>query len=79
MKATIESTDEIATFVINGVDVPARVWKGTTEQGVPFLLFGTRVAVDEGKNAEEFDRELRRVATPAMERKLVSFDYRMVI
>jgi len=54
MKITIESTSEIGTC--NGV--PARIWKGATDAGVPVLAFITRLAVAEAADATEFERDL---------------------
>lgn len=56
MKATIESTDQIAD--VNGL--PARVWNGRTENGVEFLAFITRLAVPEGQDCTQFEGELRK-------------------
>lgn len=55
MKATIESTNQLAE--VNGLDV--RVWNGRTENGVEFLAFITGVAVPEGHDCTQFERELR--------------------
>lgn len=54
MKITLESTSQIVQF--NGIE--ARVWVGKTEAGVPLTAFITRVAVEQGQDASEFDREL---------------------
>lgn len=60
MKLQIESTDRIV--LINGV--PARVWEGTTEGGVPCLCFVTRVAVRNDRDSSEFERELLEQGPP---------------
>lgn len=71
MKITIESTSKIVTMVVNGHDVPARVWQGETESGIPVQCFITRVSPEISKShpkidelTAEFDRELNRVADP---------------
>jgi hypothetical protein len=51
MKAAIESTDVITT--VDGQ--PARVWKGTTEQGTPFLAFIARCTVEDPHDVTEFE------------------------
>jgi hypothetical protein len=35
MKIHIESTSKVVTFEIDGKPVPARIWEGKTEHGVP--------------------------------------------
>ena len=45
MKVTLESTSKITTLVVNGEDVPARIWEGKTESGIPCHAFITRIAV----------------------------------
>lgn len=69
MKVTLQSTEKVVTLKVGGVDVPARIWEGTTERGVECHAFITRIAVREGDNAAEFERDLREHAkpTPAVE------------
>lgn len=72
MKITIESTDKIVTLVLKGDnEVPARVWQGATESGVPVQCFITRIAPEIpesdpniGRLTRQFDVELSRQATP---------------
>lgn len=73
MKITLESTDKIVT--LNGV--PARIWQGTTESGVPCHAYITRVGVDRTEDTSEFERELRETATPRAE--LATIPLRMVL
>lgn len=61
MKLTIESTSQLLT--IDGV--PARVWEGQTENGIPVTAFITRVAVAVGCDATEFERELAEARAPS--------------
>ena len=66
MKLTLENTDKLVTLVVNGHDIPARIWQGTTEGGIEVHCFITRVAVAEGQADSvylEFANELREVAT----------------
>ncbi len=60
MKLTIESTTKIVTLVVDGHEIPARVWQGETESGIPIHCFVTRVAVanDKGYDHSQFEREL---------------------
>ena len=71
MKAKIESTTKIVTLVIGGHDVPARVWQGETESGIPVQCFITRIAPEIPKSdpdidelTAEFERDLKRQADP---------------
>ena len=66
MKITIESTSKIVTF--DGL--PARVWEGHTESGIPIHCFVTRVAVKDGQPAEtygQFEKELKEQRKPSPE------------
>jgi len=67
MKALIESTTKLVEVVINGQRVPARIWEGTTEKGVPFHAFITRVAVKFGQDQSDFEKELIEQKTPSPE------------
>jgi len=69
MKVTLESTTKIVQVVIDGQMVPARIWEGTTAAGVPCHAYITRIAVAQGLDAGEFDRELEehRPASPALD------------
>jgi hypothetical protein len=71
MKITIESTPKIITLVIDGNEVPARVWQGATELGIPVQCFITRIAPEipqSDPNIERltatFERELVRQVKP---------------
>lgn len=65
MKATIESTEQIVEIVHgypNEIHSQARVWIGTTENGVPVQLLIFRVAVHKDQPPEvftQFERELQ--------------------
>jgi hypothetical protein len=61
MRIQIEST----TKIVQLNNVPARIWEGHTESGIPVHCFVTRVAVAEGLPTEEFDRELQKHAPPS--------------
>jgi hypothetical protein len=60
MKVQMESTDLIGE--VNGV--PARIWEGVTESGVPFMAFVTRVMVHKDHSQTEFDSEVRASPPP---------------
>jgi hypothetical protein len=71
MKIRIESTSKIVTLVVGGKDVPARVWQGETDGGIPVQCFITRIAPEIPKSdpniddlTAEFERDLKRQADP---------------
>lgn len=71
MKITIESTPKIVELVVNGATIPARVWQGETDSGIPVQAFITRIAPEIAKSdpsidilTVEFERELQRQAEP---------------
>lgn len=80
MKITVESTEKLLTLVIDGVDVPARVWQGHTESGTPVFCFITRISPEipptDPRNAE-FQRELKELAAPRPAIK--AFDARFIL
>ena len=68
MRVAIESTTKIVQ--VDGV--PARIWEGTTNTGIPVLFYVTRVMPklkkDDPENAgafEAFERELIECAVPS--------------
>ena len=67
MKLTIEATERITS--IDGVKV--RAWKGTTERGVPVVVFVHRIAVDNSRDSGELDRELVETMPPGREVPLI--------
>jgi hypothetical protein len=74
MKITIESTTKIVE--LNGV--PARVWEGHTESGIPVHCFITRIAVNNQENTEEFDKQLKEHQAPR-NADIESYPLRMLI
>lgn len=63
MKIRIESTSKIVD--LNGV--PARVWEGKTESGIPVQCFVTRIAVAIEDDQAEFERDLEEQRAPSPE------------
>ena len=74
MKLTIEPTSSIEN--IEGV--PCRRWEGATDAGTPVHVWVRMVSpqTHDADRLKAFEVELQ--SLPAMERRLVSFDYRMV-
>ena len=71
MKITVESTSKIVTLVVGGQEVPARVWQGETDRGIPVQCFITRIAPEISKTdpridelTVDFEAELKRQADP---------------
>ena len=54
MRITVDSTTKIVE--LNGV--PARIWEGNTDSGIPVHCYVTRIAVLDTDDREEFEREL---------------------
>lgn len=61
MTLTITATETVTT--LNGV--PARLWEGVTEDGIPCKVFVHRVAVSDLHDSAAFDRRLKAELPPA--------------
>ena len=84
MKLTIEPTQrQIEVEVTKGATgVPARVWEGVDEEGVPVILLVTRLAVRNDQPArvhDRFARELRKVPSAPSADAVQAFPLRMVL
>jgi hypothetical protein len=77
MKVTLESTDRVVQFLIDGVPVPARLWQGATDKGIPCHAYITRIAVNDKLDSAEFDRDLTEHAAPRAE--LLAIPLRMIL
>jgi hypothetical protein len=77
MRITVESTDKIVSLDIqqgtSGISMPARIWEGFTDSGIPVHCFVTRIAPtveDKPENKgtfSEFERELKEQRKPSVE------------
>jgi hypothetical protein len=69
MKLELESTTKIVRIVVGNAEVPARIWEGRTDTGIPVYAYITLVAVAEGQDMAQFDLELQlcRAPSPAIE------------
>ena len=74
MKAQIESTIRIVD--VNGTEM--RLWQGTTEAGVDCYFLIARVAVAEGQDQTQFERELLEQAAPRPQ-AVQCFPLRMIL
>lgn len=63
MKVTLHNTSKIVE--LNGV--PARIWEGETESGIPVHAFITRICVATDQNNEQFEKELTETRPPSAE------------
>ena len=63
MKVTLQSTTKIVE--LNGV--PARVWEGKTDSGIPVHAFITRIACPLDADQSAFEAELVECAPPSPE------------
>lgn len=63
MRITIESTTK--TVTLNGV--PARIWEGKTDSGIPCHVYVTRISVDRDADSSEFERELQEHRSPSVD------------
>lgn len=61
MKVTIESTSKIVS--VDGV--PARLWEGSTDSGIPVHCYVTRIAVEKTEDMTQFLRELEEQRAPS--------------
>lgn len=69
MKVQLESTSQIVKLVIDGVDVPARLWEGHTERGTPVHCFITRISSTvppDDSRVAEFEIELKEQRPPTV-------------
>lgn len=55
MKITLESTSEITK--VNGI--PARIWEGKTESGIPVFALIAKVGVHADEDVSQFEKELK--------------------
>lgn len=68
MKIELESTDKIVVLDTGNGSVPARVWEGRTDFGVPVVCLITRIAPDIENPPDDvtrrFEAELQSVRAP---------------
>ena len=70
---TIEST----TRVVNADGIDCRIWEGVTEHGVKVQVLIPRIAVANGQDTAQFDRELQQHRAPSAE--VQAFPMRMIL
>ena len=80
MRITIESTDRVVEIHManNARDVPARVWEGKTEKGVPVAVLVTRIAAHIDHDQSEFEADLKETRPPTTH-ALEAFPMRLIL
>jgi len=80
VRITIESTDRVIVIQTGpgGPEVPARVWEGRTERGVPVAVLVTRIAAYLEHDQSEFESDLRETRPPSRH-ALEAFPMRLVL
>jgi hypothetical protein len=73
LKITIESTTK--KVFLDGI--PARIWEGQSDGGVKVICFISRVAVAEGQDVSQFQKELSQQRPPSVEAE--AFPLRMIL
>jgi hypothetical protein len=61
MRIVIESTTK--EVLLNGV--PARIWEGRTDSGIPCHCYITRIGVERSEDQAEFESELQEHRAPS--------------
>jgi hypothetical protein len=77
MKITVESTTKVVELETLKGTVPARIWEGTTDSGIPVHVFITRIGVHESQDQTQFEKELKTCRTPSAE--VCAFPLRMIL
>ena len=78
MRMTIESTERVIVIQAQGVAVPARVWEGHTEKGVPVAVLVTRIAAHAEHDQAEFEQDLKETRTPSSH-AIEAFPMRLIL
>jgi hypothetical protein len=65
MKVHLTNTTKIVELETAGGVVPARVWEGVTDRGIPVIAFITRIAVEREADTTEFERDLAEQTPPS--------------
>ena len=83
MKITIESTDRIVQLhnSYGEYSVPARVWVGETESGVPVHCYVTRISpqTNDAEAVAIFEKELIERAPPLADVEAIPMRMRMIL
>jgi hypothetical protein len=79
VKLIIESTTKVVELVHpGGCNVPARIWEGHTDSGIPVHCYITRVAADGNeRDLSQFEKELQEQREPSGQ--IGAIPFRMII
>lgn len=67
VKVTLESTEKIVELQSEHGTVPARIWEGHTDSGIPVHAYITRIAAPAAEDLAQFENELRNTRAPSPE------------
>lgn len=65
MKVTLESTSKVVELETPQGRVPARIWEGHTESGIPVHAYVTRIAAPAAGDLQQFESELKETRAPS--------------
>lgn len=65
MKVELHNTTKIVELSTPTGTVPARVWEGHTNDGIPVIAFITRIAAERDRDLAEFERDLQEMSPPS--------------
>ncbi len=77
MEVTLKSTEKVVQIVINGEEVPARIWVGHSAGGVKCHAFITRIACCANYDTTEFEQELQQHDPPSPD--IQHYDLRYIL
>jgi hypothetical protein len=77
VRITLESTATLATLVVEGREIPVRLWQGTTSTGVPCVAFVTRLAFAGDAECAEPERDL--IETTPLDARWTNLPRRIVV
>lgn len=67
MNIQLHSTTKIVQLKTTEGTMPARIWEGVTEKGIPIHAYITRVAVQKDLDASELEKELQEHEPPSVD------------
>lgn len=65
MRVELHNTTKIVDLATATGSVPARVWEGHTDGGVPVIAFITRIAAERDRDLAEFEHDLQEMTPPS--------------
>ncbi len=77
MRVTATPTTKVVALVVDGHEVPARVWEAVTDEGVACLMYVTRVQVSLDEDQGAFEAALAEQSPPSPETEAIPL--RMVL